>query len=271
MSPSRLFGRRTLTAAALALAALAIGAIFGSFRNSSAAITVKPTNQTAPAIVGTPQVGQTLTAQNGTWTGTAPLSFTYQWSRCDATGKNCAKITGETSNTYGVQQADVGSTLEVAVVGTNSDGSDSEPSSPTAVVAAAPPPTGCPSGTGAIQIGDLSSPARLALDPGSVTPNPITRDSASIQLSFTVTACSGRVVQGALVYATAVPFGQFSVPQEATTDSNGVAVLTLNRLAGFPVSPRQQLLAVFVRARKSGEDLLGGISTRRLVSFRVSG
>jgi hypothetical protein len=37
----------------------------------------------------------------------------------------------------------------------------------------------------------------------------------------------------------------------------------------YPASPRQELLAVFLRARKPGEPILGGVSTRRLVSFKV--
>ena len=85
---------------------------------------------------------------------------------------------------------------------------------------------------------------------------------------FHVSACNAPV-QGALVYATAVPYNQFDVPSEVATDSSGWATITLQRTNGFPAARRQQLLAMFVRARKPAGSLLGGVSTRRLVSTRV--
>jgi hypothetical protein len=230
-----------------------------------------PPNTAPPTISGTTTVGSTLTVTPGTWTGTS-ITFTYQWQRCDGTGANCTPITGATVTTYVLANEDVDHTIRVAVTGTDATGPNTVTSAQTAVVttAASPPPTGCPAaGTGPINVSDVSSPAHLAIDKQSSTPSPITKTTQTIVLRFHVSACSGRSVVGALVYQTATPYQQFSI-SEVPTGADGWATLTLHRLRSFPASQQQQLLIVFVRARKSGEDLLGGISARRLVSFPVN-
>src|SRR5262249_46931214 len=109
---------------------------------------------------------------------------------------------------------------------------------------------------------------RLQIDLHTGTPAVITRSTQRLTLRFHVLACDGLNVQGALVYATPTPFEQFIGPERAT-NADGWATLTLTRERFFPATPRQQNLIVFARARKPGEELLGGVSTRRLVSFRV--
>jgi hypothetical protein len=92
-----------------------------------------PVSTSPPTIAGTAQVGQTLTAGTGTWTG-GPTSFGFQWQRCNASGAGCVDIGGATGGTYVVGSADVGSTLRVVVTATNSVGSATAASAPTAVV-----------------------------------------------------------------------------------------------------------------------------------------
>ena len=94
---------------------------------------LSPITVTSPAISGTPQQGQTLTATPGTWT--APeATFAYQWQRCDAAGANCLDVAGSTAATYAVTAADAGMTLHVVVTATNRFGSAPVTSAPTAVV-----------------------------------------------------------------------------------------------------------------------------------------
>jgi hypothetical protein len=241
---------------------------------ATAASSAAPTNQEPPKISGTPQEGSTLSASSGTWNGTTPITYSYQWRRCDKNGAGCSNIGGADTSTYLVKKADVGNTIRVRVTAKNSDGSAQATSDATTVVqpkAPAPSPTGCPSGSGPVDASQLAPPARLVIDGQAVTPSTLSRSSTTdITVRFHVSACGGRSVAGALVYATAVPFEQFSIPPETATGSDGWATMTMHRASRFPASSRQQLLAMFVRARKNGESLLGGISTRRLVSFPVT-
>lgn len=115
-----------------------------------------PVETAQPAVSGLAAVGATLTAYPGTWTGTAPISYAYQWQRCDTAGAVCSAVSGATTKTYVVHAGDVGSTVRVQVTATNPNGSSSDTSVVTATVATtagggggtAPPTTSVPTPTG---------------------------------------------------------------------------------------------------------------------------
>lgn len=71
-----------------------------------------------PHVLGTPKVGQVLTATTGNWTN-SPNSFAYRWERCLGTAPvNCTTTVG-TDPTYTVQSADAGLYLRVLVRAAN--------------------------------------------------------------------------------------------------------------------------------------------------------
>jgi hypothetical protein len=88
-------------------------------------------NTAVPTIGGSAAQGQTLTVDEGTWSG-APSSYTYAWLRCSS--GTCTPVDGATGKSYVVAAADSGSTLQVAVTGVNSVGSATASSVQTAVV-----------------------------------------------------------------------------------------------------------------------------------------
>ena len=95
-----------------------------------------PTNTSLPTITGTPQVGQLLTASNGNWSSTTPITYTYQWQSCDSAGNTCTPITNATTNTYTPTTNDQTHTLRIRVTATNNTGPTTATSTQTTAVQA---------------------------------------------------------------------------------------------------------------------------------------
>ena len=149
---------------------LALGVLSAAlFGTASAATQAAPTNTTPPTVTGTASVGQTLTAENGTWAN-SPTAYQYQWLRCGATGESCVGVPGATQKTYLVVAADRGHTLRVRVTAVNADGAANARSAQTAVVG---PNSGAPQNqTRPTITGDTTVGQELTADSGTWTNTP---------------------------------------------------------------------------------------------------
>jgi Regulator of chromosome condensation (RCC1) repeat len=63
-------------------------------------------------------VGDKLTAEPGGWSGARPITFAYQWQRCNAEGEACSDILGAHHPGYFLVEADTGSTVRAIVTAT---------------------------------------------------------------------------------------------------------------------------------------------------------
>jgi hypothetical protein len=87
-----------------------------------------------PQVGGTPREGDTLTAQPGDWAD-GPLTYGYQWERCDADGLGCDPVAGATASSYKLSHADDYARMRALVSASGPGGTSEAASEPTRVVA----------------------------------------------------------------------------------------------------------------------------------------
>jgi hypothetical protein len=137
----------------------------------AAAATVEgPSIVSGPVVSGTAAQSRQLTASPGTWSGLGPVTFAYQWYRCDVTGSACAVIRGATGQTYTLGPRDVGKTLGLTLRATDTSGTATAYAGlagpiapmPAVLIATAQPVIG----------GDPHRGQSLVVSPGTWSPNP---------------------------------------------------------------------------------------------------
>jgi hypothetical protein len=225
-----------------------------------------PASTAPPAISGLAQEGQTLSASVGSWTN-GPTRFTYRWLRCDSAGNNCGTL--GSAPTQRLTSADVGHRIRVSVTAANQYGSSGAATSvPTAVVASS-----LPGGAVRLSNGQISLPVETVLPPQRLiitrvafAPTRLHTRAAFIG-RFRVTDTRGYVIRGALVYAIGLPYSWVRSAPEVITATDGWATIQFFPTSRMPL--RRAALVFFVRARKGGDNLLAGVSTRRLVQVGI--
>jgi uncharacterized repeat protein (TIGR01451 family) len=172
----------------------------------TAVITGPPSSLTLPVISGTVQEGQALTVSTGSWSGSQPITYAYQWERCTSAGSGCLAIAGATSGSYTLTALDVGSTMRAVVTATNSVSSALATSSTsTAVVALGGTTTGGGGGGGGGSSGALDLAVTMY---GAPTPTDV-----GGTLYYYVTVTNASSVGASAVYV------DFTLPANVTVIS----------------------------------------------------
>jgi RHS repeat-associated protein len=97
---------------------------------------IVPASTEAPKLSTTsPVYGKELTVSTGAWSH-SPLSYGYQWERCNSSGAECAIIPGAVDPGYTPRYGDEEHTLKVVVAATNAGGSSTAATAASAVVPA---------------------------------------------------------------------------------------------------------------------------------------
>jgi hypothetical protein len=230
----------------------------------------KPGNTKLPAISGSMVQGTLLTASAGTWSGSAPITYSYQWLRCNSSGGGCASIGGATGTQYRLTSSDVGRKVRVSVTARNSAGSATA-TCPEYAVVTAPGPSGVitlPSGEKSIPVTSVPSTERLVVDRVQFAPSPVRSRTSPFSVQVRVKDTRGYVVRDALVFIRSTPLVTRAGQPRRPTLTDGWAAFQMTPNASFPTA-RRTAVQFFVKAYRSGDPPLAGVAGYRLVQVRI--
>ena len=226
-----------------------------------------PASTMPPTITGTPTSGQILTAVEGSFAGAVPVTYTYQWQRCDANGATCVAVPAGVTKTFtleGRRRRDAAGERH----GDQRERIGAATSVPTAVIAEGLPASliKLADGSFSVAAADVKGKQRLIISSVKTTLKQPIRSRAPFTVTVRVTDTRGYVVRNALVYLQGLPYNRILRTPEHKTLQNGTATFTVvaTRLQPLKVGAR---VVIFARARVEGDALLTGASSRRLVEI----
>jgi hypothetical protein len=232
----------------------------------------RPVNVAAPTLSGTPAQGQTLHVAPGTWNGRQPITFSFNWLRCDGSGNNCILQSGSGDDAYVLREGDVGKTIRARVVARNSRGDSSRLTAQSAAVASPQGPEGVitlPTGEKSIPATSVPSDQNLVVDQVRFATNPVRSRTEPFEVQIRVKDTRGFVVRDALVFFRSTPLVTRN-PQDQATGQDGWLRLTVTPEVDFPALRNGYSLQFYVKAHREGDPALGGVAGTRLVQVPLA-
>jgi phospholipase C len=201
-----------------------------------------PSNTALPQISGTTMDGASLTATTGSWSSPDPLTYRYQWKRCDSTGANCVAIVSSNS-TYRLTALDVGHQVMCVVTATDREKQTATAAvTPVGPIAGPPPPSNSrvPSIAGVAQVGQ----ALLVSDGSWSSPDALKYAYQWERCDSSGAGCAPvpKQTSGAYVLSTADLGDDMAVAVTATDSSHQTATATAAAIG--PVSPQQPVTGI---------------------------
>jgi hypothetical protein len=237
--------------------------------NPTGVVVGPPVLVSQPNVSGSVLVGSVVTADPGRWTGRQPITFSFQWLRCNSAGGDCAPIPGATGRRYRVTSAEVGRKVRFNVTARNAITS--------VTVISGESTTGSeplPAGAVKLASGEYSIPAtsvpsnhRLVVAEVRFTPSRVTSRRQTIVVQIRVKDSRGFVVRDAFVFVRSTPKVTTGGDRRLTA-ADGWLGYELVPESDFPTKAKTAV-QFFVKAYRSGDAPLGGVYGSRLVQVPV--